>query len=158
MTETRWTKIGTFTTQSEADELLAILVAAQIPYSQSGVLGPHRTGSIEFHVPNEFVDAAKAAIAQARDRPSRAPAPPTAANVVDAADQAALDAGIAHGQNRRRNFARVMIAALAILCFVGAFAQRTMAERNWTTVVVMLVLGTTLLVALAASFRRRGTT
>lgn len=155
MTETRWTKIGTFTTQIEADEFLAILVAARIPYSQSGVLGPHRTGSIEFHVPNDFVDAAQAAFAEARDRPRRAAVQATPANAVEAAEQSELDAGIARERSRRRNFARASIAMLAIVCVGGGIATMTTGDGATTPGIVLLILGVTLLAFLAAPIVRR---
>lgn len=159
MTETRWTKIGTFTTQVEADECLEVLVEAQIPYSQAGMLGPHRTGSIEFHVPNDFVEAAKAAFAQARARPRRTlgPTATASASASEAAEQGELDAGIARDRSRRRNFARASIAMLAILCVALGLAAVTKPERDGTPGVVLLVFGGVLLAALAVSFRRRGT-
>lgn len=157
MTETRWTRIGTFTTQVEADECLEVLVEAQIPYSQSGMLGPHRTGSIEFHVPNDFVEAAKTAFAQARARPRPAHGPTGTANAREAAEQSELDAGIARDRSRRRNFARVSLAVLAILCVALGLAAVSNPERGWTPGVVLLVFGGVLLVPLALSLRRRGT-
>lgn len=154
MTETRWTKIGTFTTQIEADEFLAILVAARIPYSQSGVLGPHRTGSIEFHVPNDFVDAAKAAFAEARDRPRRAAVQATPANAVEAAEQNELDVRIDRERSRRRNFARASIAMLAIVCVGGGAQIVRRPEPSIPIGVVLFAVGAALIMALIASFRR----
>ncbi len=154
MTETRWTKVGTFTTQVEADEVLSVLVAAGIPYTQSGVLGPQRTGSIEFHVPNDFVEAAKAAFARARERSRGIRASALPATPDEAADQAALHSGVEQERRRVRNFARAQLAILGIIAVAIGFGAVAKSDAHIAPRSVVMVLGCVLLVVLVRSLVR----
>ena len=151
MTELRWVKVGTYTSDVEADEVTRVLDEAQIPYTRAGELGAWRakTGSIEVSVPTDYVDAAKVAFAHALEHRAR----PANGGASDAAVDPELAPGLARERRRVRNAARFVIGTLAVLC-ASVAAHPATRDKSTAFAGVMAALAVVVLWALVASFRR----